>query len=61
VSETQTTKGTELKPLIDDARTKFILGKLDEAGWKQAIEQWRKAGGDKVIEEFSAQYAKNGK
>ncbi|CAN7184337.1 extracellular solute-binding protein [Paenibacillus sp. LjRoot56] len=61
VSETQTTKGTELKPIIDDARTKFILGKLDESGWKQAIEQWRKAGGDKVIEEFSAQYAKNGK
>jgi len=61
VSDTQTTKGNELKPIIDDARTKFVLGKLDEAGWKQAIEQWRKAGGDKVIEEFSAQYAKNAK
>ncbi|WP_165452673.1 extracellular solute-binding protein [Paenibacillus thalictri] len=61
VSETQTTKGSELKQLIDDARTKFILGKMDEAGWKQTIEQWRNAGGDKVIEEFSAQYAKNGK
>ncbi|MFD0681279.1 MULTISPECIES: extracellular solute-binding protein [unclassified Paenibacillus] len=61
VSETQTTKGSELKPIIDDARTKFILGKLDEAGWKQAIEQWRKAGGDKVIEEFNVQNGKNGK
>ncbi|MEK3913326.1 extracellular solute-binding protein [Paenibacillus sp. FSL H7-0331] len=58
VSDTQTTKGNELKPIIDDARTKFVLGKLDEAGWKQAIEQWKKAGGDKVIEEYSAQYAK---
>lgn len=60
-SNTQTTKGSELKQIIDDSRTKFVLGKLDEAGWKQAIEQWRKAGGDKVIEEFSAQYAKNAK
>ncbi|KRE46815.1 extracellular solute-binding protein [Paenibacillus sp. Soil724D2] len=60
-SSTQTTKGSELKQIIDDSRTKFVLGKLDEAGWKQAIEQWRKAGGDKVIEEFSAQYAKNAK
>jgi putative aldouronate transport system substrate-binding protein len=61
VSETQTTKGNELRPIIEDARTKYILGKIDEAGWKQAIEQWRKAGGDKVIEEFTAQYAKNAK
>ncbi|MEK8126588.1 extracellular solute-binding protein [Paenibacillus filicis] len=61
VSDTQTTKGNELKQIIEDARTKFVLGKIDEAGWQKAIEQWRKAGGDKVIEEFTAQYAKNAK
>ncbi|WP_261304940.1 extracellular solute-binding protein [Paenibacillus andongensis] len=58
VSNTIMTKGDELKQIIVDARTKFVVGKLDEAGWQKAIEQWRKAGGDKVIEEFSEQYAK---
>ncbi|WP_144028808.1 extracellular solute-binding protein [Paenibacillus tyrfis] len=61
VSDTLTTKGSELKQMIEDARTKFITGKLDEAGWQKVIEQWRKAGGDKVMEEFSEQYTKNAK
>jgi putative aldouronate transport system substrate-binding protein len=61
VSDTQTTKGNELTLIIEDARIKFVLGKLDEAGWKQAVDQWRKAGGDKVIEEYNAQYANVGK
>ncbi|MBJ6362754.1 extracellular solute-binding protein [Paenibacillus sp. GCM10012307] len=57
VSDTMTTKGTEIRPIIEDARAKFILGKIDEAGWQKAIDDWRKAGGDKIIEEFSAHYA----
>lgn len=57
-SETQNTKGVELGTLINDSKTKFILGKIDEAGWKKAIEDWRKAGGDKIIQEYNDGYAK---
>ncbi|WP_171650961.1 extracellular solute-binding protein [Paenibacillus foliorum] len=58
ISKTQVEKGKELDKVISDAQVKFILGNIDENGWKQAIEQWKKNGGDKVIEETSAEYAK---
>jgi putative aldouronate transport system substrate-binding protein len=61
ISATQNTKGVELTTAIDDAKTKFIYGKLDEAGWNKAIEDWRKNGGDKIIEEFAASFAKSKK
>jgi putative aldouronate transport system substrate-binding protein len=55
-STTLAEKGSELTKIIQDARVKFIMGTIDEAGWNQAVEQWRKGGGDKVIEEYTAQY-----
>lgn len=58
LSSTVVEKGSELNKIVDDARIKFIMGVLDEAGWKAEIEKWRKAGGDKVMEEYSAEYAK---
>jgi putative aldouronate transport system substrate-binding protein len=48
--------GTTLNQIITDARSKFILGEIDESGWQQAVEQWRKTGGDKYIEEINAEY-----
>lgn len=57
ISDTYAEKGGQLDKLIEDAKTKFVMGKIDEAGWKQAIDQWRKAGGDKVAEEYTAAYA----
>jgi putative aldouronate transport system substrate-binding protein len=61
VSPTKNTKGVELQTAIDDAKTKFIYGKLDEAGWQKAIDDWRKNGGDKMMEEFAASFAKSKK
>lgn len=55
-SVTLAEKGSELTKIIQDARIKFIMGNMDEAGWNQALEKWRKGGGDKVIEEYTAQY-----
>ncbi|ALS28104.1 ABC transporter substrate-binding protein [Paenibacillus sp. 32O-W] len=57
-SPTYTERGSELDTMIRDAQTKFIMGKIDEAGWEAEVTNWRKAGGDKVIEEFTAAYNK---
>ncbi|WP_240416210.1 hypothetical protein [Paenibacillus periandrae] len=51
----------ELATAIDDAKTKFIYGKIDEAGWNKAIEEWRKNGGDKIMEEYAENFAKSKK
>ncbi|MCR8635823.1 extracellular solute-binding protein [Paenibacillus radicis (ex Xue et al. 2023)] len=47
--------------IIDDARTKYIMGELDEKGWSDAIQKWRSSNGDKLIKEYADQYAKIGK
>jgi putative aldouronate transport system substrate-binding protein len=57
-SPTYTKKGAQLDQMVDDARTKFIVGKIDEAGWKAEIEQWKKSGGDDYVKEMSEAYAK---
>lgn len=61
ISSTLSEKVGELDKIRNDAKVKFILGEIDEAGWKQEIEKWRKAGGDKGIEEMNAEYAKSQK
>jgi putative aldouronate transport system substrate-binding protein len=61
ISQTKNAKGVELQTAIDDAKTKFVYGKTDEAGWHKAIDDWRKNGGDKTMEEFAASYAKSKK
>lgn len=58
ISNTYTMKGAQLDTMINDARTKFIVGQLDEAGYKAALEQWRKSGGDDYIREINEEYAK---
>lgn len=57
-SDTLTEKGKELSKIIDDATVKFIMGAIGESDWNQAVEKWRQSGGDKVIEEFNADYAR---
>lgn len=51
-SDTFIRKGKELEQLIADAQTSFILGKLDEAGWKAKVEQWKQQGGSQMILEY---------
>ncbi|MDF2921371.1 MAG: transporter substrate-binding protein [Paenibacillaceae bacterium] len=55
-SDTYTEKGAELDILIGDAQTKYIMGKIDDAGWQAEVENWKKAGGDKIIADYTAQY-----
>jgi putative aldouronate transport system substrate-binding protein len=58
ISDTFTEVGSELGKIIEDAMTKYIMGKLDDAGWKQEIDKWKANGGDKVIAEYTADYKK---
>lgn len=54
-----TERGKELEQMITDAETKFIMGKIDEAGWQAEIDKWKKAGGDQLMEEYKAAYLKD--
>lgn len=56
VSDTYSERGSELNKIIEDARIKFIMGEIDEAGFDAAVAKWRKDGGDKIIEEYTAAY-----
>jgi putative aldouronate transport system substrate-binding protein len=57
-SPTYTEQGVELQTLITDATYQYIYGKIDQAGFEKAIEEWKKRGGDKIIEEYNAAYKK---
>ncbi|MDQ0062503.1 extracellular solute-binding protein [Paenibacillus harenae] len=60
-SDTYAERGRELEIMIMDTQTKFIIGKLDEEGWKNGIDKWRKSGGDKLIREYEEAYRQKGK
>ncbi len=51
-----TERGSELRKIIDDATFKFIIGELNEDGFKQEIMKWRKNGGDQMIKEFNEEF-----
>ncbi|MEK8130332.1 extracellular solute-binding protein [Paenibacillus filicis] len=61
ISNTYSERGKELDKIIDDARTKFIMGQLDEAGWNSAVNKWLQDGGSKIIEEYTDSYNKSQK
>lgn len=58
ISETQAERGSQLNTIISDANIKFIMGQIDEEGWKSEIEKWRSGGGDQIAEEFAEEYSK---
>jgi putative aldouronate transport system substrate-binding protein len=60
-SPTYTQKGVQLDKIIEDARIQFIVGKIDENGFKAAIDLWKKSGGDDYIKEINESYAKSKK
>lgn len=53
-SATYAEKGVELQQIMTDATYKYIYGQIDKAGFEKEIENWKKQGGEKIIEEFNA-------
>ncbi|MCR8633093.1 extracellular solute-binding protein [Paenibacillus radicis (ex Xue et al. 2023)] len=58
LSQTYSEQGKNLEQIIWDAQTKYIMGKIDEVGWKAEIDKWMQAGGSKVMQEYKADYEK---
>ncbi|GAF66699.1 ABC transporter substrate-binding protein [Bacillus sp. TS-2] len=56
ISPTYTERGTQLDNIISDARIKFIVGQLDEAGFDQEVERWFRDGGEQYIAEINEAY-----
>jgi putative aldouronate transport system substrate-binding protein len=60
-SPTYVSTGTELTKIMEDARTKYIMGEIDDVGLQAAKDQWLKAGGQNVIKEYNDLYKANKK
>ena len=56
-SATRTSKGAELTRTVGDAVGAIVFGRKPLSAWKDAVAQWRQAGGDKVAEELAKEYA----
>lgn len=57
-SDTYSLSGSSLDKLLDDSRTQYICGQIDETGLKAAWDSWLTQGGSAVIDEVNAQYLK---
>ena len=44
------------KTIREDAEKKFIMGEIDEEGWKATVKQWNDADGKLLIESYNKQY-----
>ncbi|SFM43104.1 putative aldouronate transport system substrate-binding protein [Gracilibacillus orientalis] len=53
ISEVYSKKGQQLDNIILDARIKYIVGQIDEAGLEDAVERWKSSGGTEYIEEIN--------
>lgn len=47
---------TQIATIISDARVKFIMGQLDEAGFKAEVQRWLSEGGQDIIDNVNANY-----
>jgi putative aldouronate transport system substrate-binding protein len=56
ISPTQIEKNEQLNTIITDARTKYIMGEIDEAGFDAQVELWKKTGGSQVAKELAELY-----
>jgi putative aldouronate transport system substrate-binding protein len=57
-SKTEAQDGTQLTNLLNTAMMKFIAGQTDVSGIQAANQQWLKDGGQKMLSELEAAYAK---
>lgn len=60
-SATYGERGGILDKQLTDARIKFVMGALDEGGYKKATTDWLNNGGAKIIQEYTEEYRKYGK
>lgn len=58
VTDTYSSKGAQLDQIISDARIKYFAGQINEKGWHDAINLWKKSGGNTLIQETNKIYAK---
>jgi putative aldouronate transport system substrate-binding protein len=59
VSEVYNNLGADIEQLINDAKYKFVTGTIDEAGWHEAVQNWRDRGGDEIRADFERLYAED--
>ncbi|HLL68903.1 MAG TPA: extracellular solute-binding protein [Micromonosporaceae bacterium] len=57
VSPTDTAKRTQLDQLIGDAVAGITFGRKPLSAWKEAVTQWRQAGGDQIADELAKEHA----
>jgi len=55
-SDTYDEKGGELYGIISDATYHYMLGHLDEDGFKQEIARWKISGGEDIVREYEKEY-----
>ncbi len=58
-SEVNAEVGSDIEQIIEDARTQYICGQIDEAGLDAAAKQWLDRGGDRLITEINELYQKD--
>ncbi|MNI14139.1 Lipoprotein LipO precursor [compost metagenome] len=57
-SSTYDEKGIQLYKIIYDATYNYILGNLNDEGFRKEVEKWKQNGGSQIIEEYSKAYFK---
>ncbi|HIW34226.1 MAG TPA: hypothetical protein IAA29_15705, partial [Candidatus Paenibacillus intestinavium] len=57
ISEVYAKQGQQMDNIIADARIQYIVGQIDDAGLDEAIELWKKNGGNDYIAEINELYA----
>jgi len=55
-SVTNDDKGVELYKIISDATYNYILGNVDEEGFRKEVERWEKGGGSQIAREYEEAY-----
>lgn len=56
-SATATSKGADMNRIVGDAISAIVFGRKPASSWKDAVAQWRQAGGDKAAEELATEHA----
>ncbi len=56
-SETDDANNAQLEAKMTDAMNQIVQGRQPVSSWKDAVDNWRKSGGDKIRAEYEAAYA----